>query len=84
VCVRIFASEPGRSPKLQFLVTGPHPVVHLFDTGVESFTAKGRQRLHMDRVIKAQTSKDLPSGVDLVPILPYRRRISPQEKLDDI
>jgi Chromo (CHRromatin Organisation MOdifier) domain len=83
VFVRTYVMEPTRSPKLQFPVTGPYPVVKCFDSGVEILTADGRQRLHWDRVIKSPSPKDLPAGVEWVPVLPRKQRSISTPRLEE-
>jgi Chromo (CHRromatin Organisation MOdifier) domain len=82
VFVRTYVTEPARSPKLQFPVTGPYPLVRCFETGIEILTADGRQRLHWDRVIRAPSAKNLPPGVEWVPVVP-RRRTTPEPSLEE-
>jgi hypothetical protein len=57
-------------------------VVRCFETGIEILTADGRQRLHWDRVIRAPSAKDLPPGVEWVPVIP-RRRTTPEPSLEE-
>jgi hypothetical protein len=83
VFVRTYVTEPARSPKLQFPVTGPYPVVKCFYSGVEILTADGRQRLHWDRVIKSPSPKDLPAGVEWVLVLPRKQRTMLTPRLEE-
>jgi transposase InsO family protein len=65
VFVRTHMLEPGRSPKLSAPVAGPYPVLKLDGPNVEILTREGKERLHLDRVMRCPT--DLPSGVEWAP-----------------
>jgi hypothetical protein len=59
VYVKKFATEPGRSPKLEFPAAGPFVVI---SNDMNTFllrTRSGDQRVSSDRVIKAGVSSDL-------------------------
>jgi transposase InsO family protein len=83
VFVRTHMIEPGRSPKLSYPVSGPYPVVELDGPHVVVLTREGRERLHLDRVMRCPT--DLPSGVEWAPPreVPVERRRKETEVDDE-
>jgi hypothetical protein len=65
VYVKTFATEPDRSPKLEFPAAGPFVVI---SNDVNTFllrTSSGEQRVSSDRVIKAGVPSDLLPGMQV-------------------
>jgi hypothetical protein len=65
VFVKTFVTEPGRSPKLAFPVSGPHLVIARNDKTFVIKTSSGTQRVSTDRVTKAPGPRDLPDEFQL-------------------
>jgi RNase H-like domain found in reverse transcriptase/Reverse transcriptase (RNA-dependent DNA polymerase)/Integrase zinc binding domain/Integrase core domain/Chromo (CHRromatin Organisation MOdifier) domain len=65
VFVRTFVTEPGRSPKVEFPVSGPYTVIARDDKTFVVRTASGSQRVSADRVTKAPGPRDLPPEFQL-------------------
>ena len=81
VAVRTFVTEPGRSPKIEFPVTGPYVVVEKTPTNFVIRTREGRQSIHSARVIKFPRPTELPAGVEGVKV--ERADESPPETFDE-
>ena len=64
VAVRTFVHDPGRSPKIEFPVSGPFIVVGETKSGYKIRSREGIQVVHSNRVIKLPHASELPMGIE--------------------